>query len=307
MKINFVVPGVFKSGGMRVIWEICNRLALKGHSINIYYPTIPYDQYKNEFSKKRILEYFYSVRNSIKQKNKKENRYQENFNLIEVLKIDDKRISDADFVFATSWTTAYDVFRLNKQKGKKVYFIQDYETWNSNIQLVDKSYSFPFIYISTCEYLQKFFLNKFNIKPEVVYYGINYEVFYNKNKKSNDNLTLLFMEHGLAKKNIDALIPVLEKIKRIMPEIKVRCFGLKKFHSFPDYFEFYENPSDEIIRNLYSTSDVFIYPSLEEGFGMPPSEAMACKCLAIASTVGAIPEYIKNDETGYLIDPRNLD
>jgi glycosyltransferase involved in cell wall biosynthesis len=49
---------------------------------------------------------------------------------------------------------------------------------------------------------------------------------------------------------------------------------------------------DDALPNLYRAADVFIYPSLFEGFGMPPLEAMACGCPVISSTRGSLAEVI---------------
>ena len=47
---------------------------------------------------------------------------------------------------------------------------------------------------------------------------------------------------------------------------------------------------DEQVKSLYSYARAFVYPSLKEGFGIPPLEAMACGCPVIASNVSSIPE-----------------
>jgi glycosyltransferase involved in cell wall biosynthesis len=43
---------------------------------------------------------------------------------------------------------------------------------------------------------------------------------------------------------------------------------------------------------LYRAADVFVYPSLHEGFGFPPLEAMACGCPVLCSTRGALGEVV---------------
>lgn len=47
----------------------------------------------------------------------------------------------------------------------------------------------------------------------------------------------------------------------------------------------------EKLRELYRGAKIFVYPSHEEGFGIPPLEAMACGAPVIATATGAVPEY----------------
>jgi len=53
---------------------------------------------------------------------------------------------------------------------------------------------------------------------------------------------------------------------------------------------------------LYGLSTLFVYPSLYEGFGLPPLEAMACRTPVIASNAASLPEVV--GDGGVLVDPR---
>jgi len=59
--------------------------------------------------------------------------------------------------------------------------------------------------------------------------------------------------------------------------------------------------SDEKLAELYSNAVVFIYPSLYEGFGIPPLEAMASGCPVVASNASSIPESV--GDAGLMFDP----
>lgn len=59
--------------------------------------------------------------------------------------------------------------------------------------------------------------------------------------------------------------------------------------------------SREKLRDLYRHARIFVYPSREEGFGIPPLEAMACGAPVVATRVGAIPEFA--GDAALLIDP----
>ncbi|MCJ7762431.1 glycosyltransferase family 4 protein, partial [Candidatus Bathyarchaeota archaeon] len=61
--------------------------------------------------------------------------------------------------------------------------------------------------------------------------------------------------------------------------------------------------SDQDIISLYSEADVFVYPSLYEGFGLPVLEAMACGCPVITSNVSSLPEVA--GDAAILVDPQD--
>jgi glycosyltransferase involved in cell wall biosynthesis len=56
---------------------------------------------------------------------------------------------------------------------------------------------------------------------------------------------------------------------------------------------------------IYNLADLFIYPSLYEGFGLPPLEAMACGCPVIASNSSSIPEVV--GDAAITVDPYSAD
>jgi len=63
--------------------------------------------------------------------------------------------------------------------------------------------------------------------------------------------------------------------------------------------------SDDVLANFYTYASAFIYPSLYEGFGIPPLEAMSFRCPVICSNVSSIPE-VTGDAAEYF-DPNDID
>ncbi len=62
---------------------------------------------------------------------------------------------------------------------------------------------------------------------------------------------------------------------------------------------------DEDLVALYNAAEVFVYPSLFEGFGLPPLEAMACGTPVIAANTASLPEVV--GDGGVLVDPRDVE
>lgn len=74
--------------------------------------------------------------------------------------------------------------------------------------------------------------------------------------------------------------------------------GLRERVVFTGFVE-----EDQLVL-LYNRAALFIYPSLYEGFGFPPLEAMACGCPVVASNVTAIPEVL--GDAALLVDPMSV-
>ncbi|HWR59588.1 MAG TPA: glycosyltransferase family 1 protein [Thermodesulfovibrionales bacterium] len=62
---------------------------------------------------------------------------------------------------------------------------------------------------------------------------------------------------------------------------------------------------DEDLPFLYNGASVFVFPSLYEGFGIPPLEAMQCQVPVVASSATSIPEVVGNG--ALLFDPYNVE
>jgi glycosyltransferase involved in cell wall biosynthesis len=77
-----------------------------------------------------------------------------------------------------------------------------------------------------------------------------------------------------------------------------RAVHRHKLHKFVRFFGFV---SDQTLAALYRLADVFVFPSLYEGFGLPPLEAMASGTPVITSNVSSLPEVA--GDAALMIDP----
>jgi glycosyltransferase involved in cell wall biosynthesis len=83
------------------------------------------------------------------------------------------------------------------------------------------------------------------------------------------------------------------------PRLMVERLGLQRLVSFIGWVAEEEKPA------LYSAAALFVFPSLYEGFGLPPLEAMACGTAVITSDRSSLPEI--GGDAAMLIDPYDVD
>ena len=86
-----------------------------------------------------------------------------------------------------------------------------------------------------------------------------------------------------------------------VPELRaaVTAHGVEGRVLFPGFVP------DADLAHLYSRTTALVQPSLIEGFGLPPAEAMACGSPVLASTAGSLPEVV--GDAGCLFDPLSVE
>ncbi len=307
MKINFIVDGIYESGGMKVIFEYADRLLLKGHDVVLYTPIVPYNFNKAGFE---FFRYAKLIKNKagyyLRHKSVIIDKYKPEFKIKSVLRINNKTVRNADVTIATRWPTAYSVSRLDVSKGKKVYFIQGYENWDSDVEMVDGSYRLDLCRIVNSGSMKDLLRDKFDAGSEVVLNGIDFSTYYNDNKTFNIERVISFIDRSQRTKGIEECLEVINMLNKKYKNLKFKCFSFRKYHDIPSFIEFHDKLSQEEIRNIYCDTDIFLFPSLEEGFGLPPAEAMACKCAVVSTKVGAVCDYSEDNVSALHVTPGDV-
>ena len=128
---------------------------------------------------------------------------------------------------------------------------------------------------------------------------------------------LLFVGTLEPRKNLLTLLKAFDQIVRqtsLRPQLVItggegwlmdETFSFIKHSGIGDRLRLTGYLDDEELRALYSTCRIFVYPSLYEGFGLPPLEAMACGAPVIAGRVAALQEVLGS--AARLVDPLNVE
>jgi glycosyltransferase involved in cell wall biosynthesis len=99
-------------------------------------------------------------------------------------------------------------------------------------------------------------------------------------------------------KNFDVLL-VGDGAQRKRLEILAQSLDIE------EYVQFKGKVNMNSVTDIYRNSDVFVLPSIHEGFGIVNLEAMASGLPIIATNVGGVPEIIKDGENGLLVEPKD--
>ncbi len=133
--------------------------------------------------------------------------------------------------------------------------------------------------------------------------------------KISDPYILYVGERRLEYKNFKRLLQAYTSRRVIFDNFKLVCCGVKPFSddeitmikSFgvDDTRVIYVAGDDKILANLYTYASAFVYPSLYEGFGIPPLEAMSFSCPVVCSNTSSIPEIVA--DAGEYFNPYELE
>ncbi|MFA5855370.1 MAG: glycosyltransferase family 1 protein [Candidatus Gracilibacteria bacterium] len=107
----------------------------------------------------------------------------------------------------------------------------------------------------------------------------------------------------LPRKNVDTLIKAF--LSTHVSTLHLCVVGQMPPRTVPGHekIHFLGQVNSAELRELYSRARMLVFPSLYEGFGMPPLEAMACGCPVIVSNISSLPEVV--GEAAIKVDPRS--
>jgi len=148
---------------------------------------------------------------------------------------------------------------------------------------------------------------------KVIFNGVNLHDFQEIEKEKYGIITVGSL---IKRKNHDITIKVVEKLKEKYPKIKLTIVGfgierdkleeLVRIGKLEDNVEFKGQISNYEVLDLMNKNNIFLLPSVAEGFGIVYIEAMKAKTIAIGTKNEGIDGFIKDKVNGFLVTP-NVD
>lgn len=160
-------------------------------------------------------------------------------------------------------------------------------------------------------------------KVKVIYQGIDLEQFHPSRFASSKakSLSVGCVSRLSPEKGIEYFIEMALKLSERHPNVRFRLVGGVRNRVEQLYLEkcktILKNSGKKTLVDFLghqldipyqiSQMDVVVVPSLTEGFGLSVVEAMAMEKPVVATSVGGIPEIVQDGETGFLVEPGNVE
>jgi len=143
-------------------------------------------------------------------------------------------------------------------------------------------------------------------KIHAVHYGIDARMLKPTPKKDTGKIRIGYIGGLDGRKNVTLLVECFKKISRKNKDVELHLAGTgRNFAKFkemrvPNMF-LHGDVKYQDVSSFLNSLDVFVFPTLGEGFGLPVCEAMACGVPVVASNLTTMPEIV--GDAGILSEP----
>jgi glycosyltransferase involved in cell wall biosynthesis len=158
---------------------------------------------------------------------------------------------------------------------------------------------------------------EYNIEIKTISPGVDQSWFNVAIKKKDKISDLLYFGRIEHEKGIDILLKSFTTVLQKFPDLKLHLIGEGNYMDLSkrsckeldvsNNVIFYGWKEKDEIQKIMSGCDLCVLPSRIESFGLTIGEAMAAGMPVISTTAGAIPEILKNGETGVLVPSEDVE
>ena len=292
MKITFLAPHVRIAGGVRAILAYADRLAARGHDVTLVVP-----------ARSRVRAAWRNVRGvgpdwagHLRARLRWVGRWAP------------EALPDGDVVVATAWQSAAPVAAAPARCGGKFYFVQHYESlYHGAPDAVDATYRLPLRKIVISMWLRDVMRERFGSPAEVLVTPVDPELFHpTPTSVSTSRPRVLMLHHEYAWKGVADGLEAVARVRRHVPALRLVGFGVKAPDGGMPYDEFHLSPPQARLAAVYSSCEIYLCPSWDEGLGMPAMEAMACGAALVTYDNGGCRDYARDGETALVARRRDV-
>lgn len=278
MRLAFVAPSTaHPSGGVAVIYEIATAMAARGHDVDLYHVNF----FDGAIASVDEIEWF-SFPDGLTH-----HLVPEGFG-------DARSFPRADITFGFSFDGG-----MPEHAGLPVALIQGYKMLGDEIER--HAFRAPCPKVCVAGWLVDVGRELGVPADELVHVpiAIHHDRYRTTRPIAGRPRRVSFCYSTHAQKGATLAVDVLTRVKADVPDVEVVTFGaVTPEHDLPDWMSYVlRPPQEQLVDDVYNTSQVFLCTSRVEGFGLTNVEAMACGAALVTTDNGGSRDYARHGET----------
>ena len=310
MRISFVLSSLQRSGGVALVMEYANRLAVRGWQVYLVVPGASIDA-------ELCAELHPGVKLCGSKVNLSDRRSP--FAMLTLAMSLVRAIPRSDVLVATHTPTVVPVSIASRlsRKGRRVWLYMDYaemfqgrriERW-----LLHTAPRWFEMIATISNPLSQHLMGKTAAAVVMTGSGVRRSDLFrpvSQHTRSQSGPRVLYLGDDRPRKGMAEFLKAAETILPDVPGVRF-IIASKRECAIDIHIphQFYLNPSDQQLAELYQSSDLLVSASWGEGLGYPPLEAMACGTPVVLSDSEGVRDYARDGENCLLVpsrDPRAL-
>jgi glycosyltransferase involved in cell wall biosynthesis len=310
MNVHFVLPtdGTVPVGGYKVVYEYANGLVRRGHDV-----TVTHTFYLQP-SQVRLLRQPRHWLTFIKRWALRRYAPEAWFKLDPAVKLrfvpwlHPWFMPKSDAIVATSWETAEWVAKYSDRYGRRFYLIQHFEDWSGDRDQVLRTWRLPLHKIVISRWLEAL-VAQHGESSSYITNGLDFNAFgVDVDPVGRDPHSVAMLYHQSAWKGSRYGLEALQQVHAQCPSMTATLFGVTPPPAdLPRWVSYHQLPSQHLLREIYNRAAIFLAPSLTEGWGLPPAEAMICGAAVVLTDVDGHREFAQADVNALMCPPANAD
>jgi len=288
MKISFWLPHLKIAGGTRITLGYADALARRGHDVSVVVV--------NPSPFRRLFSNLLRVKPG----------WQRGLRARIVRIASWERAPKADVVIADSWQVARAFVRSGNPACGIELVQHDERLYHGNPDEVTATYQLPLPKIVVATWLQEMLRSDFGQGSTVLLNPIDRNLFFPVPvRRDSDIVRILLLDHDYVWKGTAEGVELVERLKEQYPEVRLIMFGVRKTACARAADEYHFAPPQKKLCELYSSCDIYLCPSWEEGSGLPSMEAMLCGMALVTYDNGGSRDYAIDGKTAFVAAHRD--
>jgi len=312
LELTFLLPAYPRrpGGGTRIVLEMSNRLAVRGHTVNVVCTR----------ERRRPWEERGRLRQALARKARHAaGRIRDQYlwdrrldwislhpgvRLHFVPRLAAAHVPEAVVVIATAWWTMRYLDGYPHSKGRKYYLIQGHETWDGPEELVDATWRMSARKVVIASWLHRK-ARELGVDPAEVTHiplALDQDTFRVTAPLADRPARVAMLYHPSPSKGCATGVDALERVRAQRPDLSAVLFGVSpRPSSLPRWIEYLQSVRPAQLAAVLNRCALYLCPSTIEGWHLPPAEAMACGCALVSTEIPGVGDYARHGQTARLV------